>query len=1024
MANNVIHGPYEVLTREDGSLFELGRGPMGVTYKALDTRSRLPVCLKVINPAFLNSDTARQRFIREAHSAANLRHRNVASVYPLVTEGDTWLYAMEFVDGETLEAVIKRDGALAPTTALEIAAQVAHALDASAQQGLVHRDITPANLILVKENGEVFAKIIDFGLVKTSLDAEEKDAFASSPGGFAGTPHFASPEQFQGEEIDVRSEMYSLGATLWHMLTGQPPFVESIARVIGQHLSKPPPFEKFDALPPPVASLLRKMLEKDSADRFQTPAELQRAIEEVLGKLGGSSGGEKTAGPLPSPAPPPPKNDKPGIQRVLEDDVQFTIYRPRSMQPLRRHTWLVFAHRDDDKPGEPDYGAEVEEQARAILGAKLSDYAQARQESNAALPRESAITIVPEVQGIEFNPSQRQFVWQEPVHREEFLARASGAAEGRVLRGKITFFLGALIVSEINVKVTVTAGESAEPEVHPMRDRGQVYRRIFASYSRRDKLIVDHFEGIVAAFGDRYLRDVHHLRTGEEWSPGLQRMICEADIFQLFWSSNSMRSPHVRQEWEFALSLGRSNFVRPTYWQEPFPEDETSDLPPPPLRKLHFQHLPSLLESADPVARPLKPHGPTGPEAAPGVARMAPATLLRKKWKSPTVALGAAVAIVALSGGVYFLLDKPAKYTASETHKQPINDRIVFPTAAAKYVSSETDDQRASEPPKLSDAELARQKTDKLEAAFIRVENLEKQGDIRGALESYLKIVKDFPDGGAKPARQHLESLLDGLRQRKPPVTREEFESVRDSVAVAAEMQVLSAMMLLAQRGTPAESYHWYLKAAEEGNPEAMYEVGLRIAKGIPSVVEKDLQGAVYYLKQAAEKNYLPAINALGECYLRGKGVPQDEAKGLKLLRQAAAAKDPSAMNNAAAYLARINDPRPAMERKEDLEEAFKLLSEARDMGNLDALGNLATMYINGYVPGSRGPDLKQGVKLFHEGAVKGNTPCMFGYARCLETGFGVKANRLEAENWYFKAAREGFKPAIDWCGAHHIPLP
>src|SRR5580700_1503049 len=111
---------YEVLTRDDGSLYVLGRGAMGVTYKAFDTSLRFPVCLKVINSAYLNSDVARQRFIREARSAAKLRHRNVASVFHLGTEGETWFYAMEFIDGETLDALIKRQGPLSSISALNI----------------------------------------------------------------------------------------------------------------------------------------------------------------------------------------------------------------------------------------------------------------------------------------------------------------------------------------------------------------------------------------------------------------------------------------------------------------------------------------------------------------------------------------------------------------------------------------------------------------------------------------------------------------------------------------------------------------------------------------------------------------------------------------------------------------------------------------------------------------------------------------------------------------------------------------
>ena len=282
MPEAAIFDHYEVQTRDDGSLYELGRGAMGITYKAFDTSLRITVALKVINATYLNSEVARQRFVREARSAAKLRHRHVASVFHLGTEGDTWFYAMEYINGETVEALIKRQGPLAPLMALTITAQVARALNAASQVGLVHRDIKPANLMLVREDDEIIAKVIDFGLAKTSLAGDAEDAATLSIGGFVGTPHFASPEQLEEKEIDVRSDIYSLSITLWYMLAGQAPFAGSMAQVMSQHLSKPPPFEKMENLPPAVADVLRKMLEKDPDDRFQTPAELRKAIEDAL----------------------------------------------------------------------------------------------------------------------------------------------------------------------------------------------------------------------------------------------------------------------------------------------------------------------------------------------------------------------------------------------------------------------------------------------------------------------------------------------------------------------------------------------------------------------------------------------------------------------------------------------------------------------------------------------------------------------------------------------------------------------
>jgi serine/threonine protein kinase len=156
---------YELVTSEDGKPVELGRGAMGVTYRAFDVNLRCPVTLKVISERYLGDESARLRFLREARAAASVRHPNVASVFHLGTIGQNYFYAMEFVAGETLENLIKRSGRLEVKLALEIATQVAAGLASVYEQDLVHRDIKPTNIMVrLKEEGGVTAKIIDLGL--------------------------------------------------------------------------------------------------------------------------------------------------------------------------------------------------------------------------------------------------------------------------------------------------------------------------------------------------------------------------------------------------------------------------------------------------------------------------------------------------------------------------------------------------------------------------------------------------------------------------------------------------------------------------------------------------------------------------------------------------------------------------------------------------------------------------------------------------------------------------------------------
>src|SRR6201987_1232565 len=210
---------YELVTGKDGKPVELGRGAMGVTYKAFDVGLRCPVALKVISEKYLGDESAQLRFLREARATATLRHSNVASVLHLGRTGTSYFYAMEFVEGESLEHLIKRSGRLDLKLALEIVTQVAAGLAAVHKQNLVHRDIKPTNIMVrMKEERNVTAKIIDLGLAKT-LEESASEAGISTPGAFAGTPEFASPEQFAGVGVDIRSDLSSLGVVLWEMLT-------------------------------------------------------------------------------------------------------------------------------------------------------------------------------------------------------------------------------------------------------------------------------------------------------------------------------------------------------------------------------------------------------------------------------------------------------------------------------------------------------------------------------------------------------------------------------------------------------------------------------------------------------------------------------------------------------------------------------------------------------------------------------------------------------------------------------------
>jgi tetratricopeptide (TPR) repeat protein len=276
---------YEVMLDADGRPIELGRGAMGVTYKAFDIDLRYPVALKVINERYLGNEWARLRFLREARAAARVRHPNVALVFHLGRTGENYFYAMEFVEGENLEKFINRSGRLPLNLALEIAAQVAAGLAAIHKEKFVHRDVKPSNIMVsFREEASMTAKLIDLGLVKSFEEPGAQTAI-STPGAFTGTPEFASPEQFAGVAVDIRSDLYSLGVTLWAMLTGKVPFRGAPSEVMYRHQHAPLPLVQLEDVPQPVVVLLQALLEKDPARRFQNPTELLKAIPTVTDAL-------------------------------------------------------------------------------------------------------------------------------------------------------------------------------------------------------------------------------------------------------------------------------------------------------------------------------------------------------------------------------------------------------------------------------------------------------------------------------------------------------------------------------------------------------------------------------------------------------------------------------------------------------------------------------------------------------------------------------------------------------------------
>lgn len=282
-ANKLAAGKYKGFQLADDRyliLDQLGQGGMGQVFLAEHAQMRRLVALKVLNPhAFENDSVARERFFREARAAGVLDHPNIVRIYDLCQDGKILFLVMEYVEGLSLQALVNQHGPLEVAAACHYARQVAFGLQHAHAMGFVHRDIKPANLLLERTG---LVKILDLGLVRSEADAASGLTKQLDNKSILGTADYVAPEQaVDSSKVDVRADIYSLGATLYFLLAGRPLFPEgrTAQKLVWQQIKEPVPIDRLRAeVSPQLAAVVHRMLQKRPADRFATAEDAFEAL--------------------------------------------------------------------------------------------------------------------------------------------------------------------------------------------------------------------------------------------------------------------------------------------------------------------------------------------------------------------------------------------------------------------------------------------------------------------------------------------------------------------------------------------------------------------------------------------------------------------------------------------------------------------------------------------------------------------------------------------------------------------------
>lgn len=952
---------FVVLRHEDGTHWELGRGAMGVTYKAMDSRLRRTVALKVVSPELLATGSAREKFLLEAQATAALQHPNIASIYYFGEQDDSCFYAMEFVDGCTLEDLVRNQGPLNAEDALSVASQTAAALGAAHESGMIHRDIKPTNImVLRKSDGTLSVRVIDFGL------AAAAGGDHANPETFEGTPLYASPEQLDQTTLDARSDVYSLGATLYFALAGKPPFEGTVAQIASRQIMQPFPAEKLHDTPAEVVNLVAHLMHRDPGHRPQNGGDARSEIERILRDYqmaGQQTAVEWMAGRFTS------------INRVgpIEGGSLYRVASPAGEGELAVMCFdtsargLAVADRINEMA--PRISALVAPAARRVF--------------EMAEVKDGLVLVTEWLSGTRLLSVLRVRRTLPPDEASLVLGPLAAALDEAAAAGLSLPQFGLreiLLQPAQKPEVHLDAWESLRPVVDLLPVGEAVEADVNTTIVSTSALAqITSYEASNRSPAALIASLAYEILGGMS-APGLGPYVPLAELSQ---QANAALREVFQNPHDSTTATTLLLKVLPPQRTEAAARASAAEAPQkrkqPPRRPRAAPTQPAAANAPTTAESAHAFHAPAGAET----------TRATKKNKTGLVLAGAATAAVVL-GGAFFVLrgggenkEAPARETAAPAARQE--------TAKKTEVSQE----RGGATKDLLD----------------EAKKSEDRQDFIGALATYAKMLVANPsDGDAKTRAENAIARLE-----------EKAESLGSNTQLLQALQSLSESGLnrarvflgsLLRDSDPAASVKLFTQAAEQGDRRAMVVLGLQLAKG-QGVTRADYEQAAAWLKKAADLGDADGMLYFADCLLDGLGVKPDENMAAQLYSKAAALGCVPAKSKLA-DLYRRGRGVPNI----DYAEALRLFQEAATDGFLEAQGNLGVMYMNG--EGVQ-PDPEKAVGLWKDGAEKGDSICMGFYAMALEGGAAGPPDPASAKEWYAKAARLGNPMAIEWCAGNGV---